>query len=263
MKARGRRKPTRVTRVRVRRGNQEDAQKLRGQLLQAAMQLFSDRGLESVSMRAVAERIGVSAMTPYRYFADKAELLSGLWQFVLRSVFDQMAEAICAQSDARSRVRASLAAFLDYWEANPEHYRLVYMTEQTTRRQEKAGGLTSAPVYGELLDLVRSVLEDFAREIGAATTHIKLANDIRTIMQLGYLHGTLVNRRYPWSERSLLRPAYLEQTIATIERMLLHGPGPLVESGGASAAHALDSGAVQEDLNGVVHDPAKLARLRR
>jgi AcrR family transcriptional regulator len=233
MPVRGRRKPTKRTRVRVRRGNHEDAQKLRGELLEAAMRLFSDGGLESVSMRAVAERIGVSAMTPYRYFADKAELLSGLWQFVLRSLFNQMAEAVAAQRDARSRVRASLAAFLDYWEANPEHYRLVYMTEQTTRRQEKAGGLTSAPVYGELLDLVRGVLEEFAREIGAGTTHIKLANDIRTIMQLGYLHGTLVNRRYPWSERSLLRAVYLEQAIATTERMLLHGPGPVVppESG--------------------------------
>jgi AcrR family transcriptional regulator len=222
--------------VRVRRGNQEDAQKLRDELLEAAMQLFSDRGLEGVSMRAVAERIGVSAMTPYRYFADKAELLSGLWQFVLRSLFNQMVEAVAAQRDARSRVRASLAAFLDYWEANPEHYRLVYMTEQTTRRQEKAGGLTSAPVYGELLDLVRGVLEDFAAAIGAPTTHIKLANDMRTIMQLGYLHGTLVNRRYPWSERSLLRATYLEQAIATTERMLLHGPGPV--TGGQDPAHS-------------------------
>jgi AcrR family transcriptional regulator len=225
--------------VRVRRGNQDDAQKLRGELLEAAMQLFSDRGLEGVSMRAVAEKIGVSAMTPYRYFADKAELLSGLWQFVLRSLFNQMAEAIRAHGDARSRVKASLAAFLDYMESNPDQYRLVYMTEQTTQRQEKAGGLTSAPVYGELLDLVRGVLEDFAAEIGASTVHVKLANDIRTIMQLGYLHGTLVNRRYPWSERSLLRAVYLEQTIATIERMLLHGPGPVAESGGASAASAL------------------------
>jgi AcrR family transcriptional regulator len=210
-------------RQRVRRGNRDDAQKLRSELLAAAMQLFSDRGLEGVSMRAVADRVGVSPMTPYRYFADKAELLSGLWQFVLRSVTDRMAEAVRAQSSARSRLRASLAAFLDYMEANPEHYRLVYMTEQTTRHQDKTG-LTSAPVYGELLGLVRRVLEEFARDIGADATHIKLAADVRAAMQLGYLHGTLVNRRYPWSEKSLLRPAYIEQTIATIERCLLQGP---------------------------------------
>jgi AcrR family transcriptional regulator len=212
----------------VRRGNRDDAQKLRSELLAAAMQLFSDRGLEAVSMRSIAHRVGVSPMTPYRYFADKAELLSGLWHFVLRSVTDRMAEAVRAQSSARSRLRASLAAFLDYMEANPEHYWLVFMTEQTTRRQDEAG-LTSAPVYGELLGLVRLVLEEFARDIGADATHIKLAADVRLAMQVGYLHGMLVNRRYPWSERSLLRPAYIEQTIATIERCLLHGPGPLME----------------------------------
>ncbi len=192
-------------------------------------------------MRAVAERIGVSAMTPYRYFADKAELLSGLWQFVLRSVFNQMAEAIRRQSSGRTRLKASLAAFLDYMETNPDQYRLVYMTEQTTRHQEKAGGLTSAPVYGELLGLVRSVLEDFAAEIGAATTHVKLAADVRAAMQLGYLHGTLVNRRYPWTERSLLRAAYIEQTIAAIERLLLHGPGP-VESHARAHPQPLPTG---------------------
>ena len=180
-------------------------------------------------MRAVAAGVGVSAMTPYRYFADKAELLSGLWQFVLRAVCDRMAEAVRAQSNARARVRASLAAFLDYMEANPDHYRLLYMTEQTTRHQEETG-LTAAPVYGELLGIVRGVLEDFAREIGVDTTHVKLAADIRTAMQLGYLHGTLVNRRYPWSERSLLRAAYIEQTVAVIERCLLRGPGPIAHT---------------------------------
>ncbi len=223
MATRTKRRAPPPARERVRRGNEDDAQKLRGELLSAAMQLFSNGGLEGVSMRAIAQRVGVSAMTPYRYFADKAELLSGLWQFVLRSLVDRMAEAVRAQSTARSRLRASLAAFLDYMEANPEHFRLLYMTEQTMRRQDKTG-LTSAPVYGELLGLVRAVLEEFARDIGAEATHIKLAADIRAAMQIGYLHGTLVNRRYPWLEQSVLRPAYMEQTIATIERCLLHGP---------------------------------------
>ncbi|HEX4585384.1 MAG TPA: TetR/AcrR family transcriptional regulator, partial [Burkholderiaceae bacterium] len=223
MRAQRKKKNIRPARARVRRGNQQDAEKLRGDLLDAAMQLFAVAGLEGVSMRAVAARCGVSAMTPYRYFGGKAELLRGLWQFVLRSLCDRMAEAIEAQSSGRGRVRSSLEAFLSYYEANPDHYRLLYMTEQTTQHQEKSG-LTSAPVYAELLGLVRGVLEDFAGELGADTTHVKLAADMRVVMQIGYLHGTLVNVRYPWSDRSVLRAAYLEQTIAAVERCLLHGP---------------------------------------
>ena len=76
-----------------------------------------------------------------------------------------------------------------------------------------------------MLGIVHGVLEEFARAIGADTTYIKLAADMRAAMQLGYLHGTLINRRYPWSERSILRAAYIERTIASIEHCLLRGPG--------------------------------------
>jgi len=222
------RKASARARKRVRRGNQEDAQQLREELLAAAMRLFAHGGLEAVSMRAVAAAVGVSAMTPYRYFAEKAELLSGLWQFVLRSVCQQMRRAIEAQEGARARMRASLDAFLSYYETNPDHYRLVYMTEQTTQKQTMSG-LTSAPVYAELLGIVRGVLADFAREIGVEETHIRLAADIRAAMQLGYLHGTLVNLRYPWTDKSLLREVYIEEIIATVERCLLREPSRQVD----------------------------------
>ncbi len=217
------RKTTSPVHKRVRRGNGGDAQQLRDELIGAAMQLFAQSGLEAVSMRAVAARVGVSAMAPYRYFADKAELLSGLWQFVIRAVCDRMDVAIAGARGGRARQRASLETFLDYWEAHPDHYRLVYMTDQTTRRDASAR-LTQAPVYTEILGLVHSVTEELAREIGADMTHAKLAGDIRFAMLLGYLQATLVNQRYPWSERAQLRGAYIEQIIATMERCLLLGP---------------------------------------
>jgi len=217
------RSTTSRARKRVRRGNEQDAQQLREELLAAAMRLFAHGGLGAVSMRGVAAAVGVSAMTPYRYFAQKAELLSGLWQFVLQSVCEHMRQAIAAHSSARDRLRASLDSFLRYYESNPDHYRLVYMTEQTTQKQSTSG-LTSAPVYAELLGIVRGALADFAREVGAPPTHLRLAADIRAAMQLGYLHGTLVNLRYPWSDKSLLRETYIEQTISAVERCLLHGP---------------------------------------
>jgi len=210
-------------RKRVRRGNREDARQLREELLAAALRLFAEGGLQAVSMRAVASAVGVSAMTPYRYFAQKADLLSGLWEFVLASVCQRMRSAVASQRTARAQLRASLDAFLHYYETNPDHYRLVYMTEQDTQKQA-ASGVTIAPVYGELLAIVRGVLADFAREIGADQTHIRLAADVRAAMQLGYLHGTLVNLRYPWSDKALLRETYIEETVEAVERCLLHGP---------------------------------------
>ena len=209
---------------RVRRGNEQDAEQLRGALLSAAGALFSEGGLNAVTMRAVSAQVGVSAMTPYRYFAGKAELLTGLWESVIRAVCDRMNLAFAAHTGARERQRAVQDAYLSYWESHPDHYRLCYMTEEATDRQEKSS-FTRVPVYQELHALVRALTLETAAHIGADETHVKLAGDIQFAMLLGYLHATLVIRRYPWSDHQILRAEYIEQTIAAVERCLLHGPG--------------------------------------
>lgn len=216
-----------ASRQRVRRGNAEDAERTRDSLLAAAEKLFAEQGLEAVTIRAVAALAGMSAMTPYRYFADKAELLAGLWQSVLSAVHQRMVVAIGAHRGGRARQRASLDAFLGYWEEHPDHYRLVYMTEQTTRGSEAA--FVSVPIYKDMLDLVQGVTKDLAAEIGADMTHAKIAGDIRFTMLLGYLNAQLVNRRYPWSDPKSLRAAYIEQIIATVERCLLEGAGTALQ----------------------------------
>src|SRR5258708_8067127 len=47
-------------------------------ILDAAMALADERGLGAVSMRAVAERVGVTPMALYPHVGSKAELLDGM-----------------------------------------------------------------------------------------------------------------------------------------------------------------------------------------
>lgn len=197
---------------------------MREALLAAAMRLFAEGGVDALTMRAVAESVGVSVMTPYRYFADKSELMRGLWQGILRAVCDRMRAAIDAQPTGRGKQRALMEAFVGYWEDHPGHFRLVYQTDKVTQEARQSAALTQAPVYGELLQLVQGVTAAVAQEIGAGPKHLKLAGDVRFAMLLGYLQAALVNRRYPWSELAVLRRAYIEQAGAAVERVLLEGP---------------------------------------
>ncbi|MEA2386630.1 MAG: hypothetical protein QOJ22_804 [Thermoleophilaceae bacterium] len=50
----------------------------REQVAQAALELADDAGLESLSMRALADRLGVGTMTLYGYFRNKDELLDAV-----------------------------------------------------------------------------------------------------------------------------------------------------------------------------------------
>ena len=210
-------------RPRVRRGSAADADRLRDELLTAALALFMEDGLEAVTMRAVATRVGVSAMTPYRYFEDKGHLLRGIWQHMLGAAWRAMLGASQAVADIHDRIRAQINAFIDYWEANPQHYRLVYMTEQTTRLDEN-GALAALPLYGDVLDASQEASRELAVRVGGDPAHAKLASDIRFMMVSGYLHARLVNRRYPWGDPDVLRPAFIELILDAMTTCLRNGP---------------------------------------
>ena len=202
---------------RVRRGNAGDAQRLRQALLDAALSLFVSGGLEAVSMRAVAARVGVSTMATYRYFANKAELLGGIWQFVLSGLLAHMQAAVLPARGARARQRAATDAFLAYWEANPSHYRLVYMA-QASFQPDDVVAMDNSPVQAQLRQFSHQLIDQFAQEIGTDLRHVELAQDMHLAMQLGYLHALMAGR----ATRDMRTP-YIDEMMTTMERVLSHG----------------------------------------
>ena len=58
----------------------------RMQVLRAAVELADDAGLEALSMRNLAQRIGVVPMALYKHVADKAELLDGMVDVIVADI---------------------------------------------------------------------------------------------------------------------------------------------------------------------------------
>ena len=79
----------------------------RARLLSVAGQRFAKHGVDGVSMRRLAQALGPSAMTPYRYFRNKDEILAA----VRAAAFDRFAAALEeAAGRARGHLRAAGAA---------------------------------------------------------------------------------------------------------------------------------------------------------
>ncbi len=55
----------------------------RDAILEAGLAIADEQGLESVTMQAVADRLGVTSMALYRHVADKSHLLDGLVERLL------------------------------------------------------------------------------------------------------------------------------------------------------------------------------------
>jgi AcrR family transcriptional regulator len=58
----------------------------RQEILDAAMTIADEKGLDAVSMRTVAERVGVTPMALYRHFDGKVALLDGMVERVVTSM---------------------------------------------------------------------------------------------------------------------------------------------------------------------------------
>ena len=97
---------------------------LRSTLIAAALKLL-EAEREEPSLRAVARAAGVSAMAPYRHFADKAGLLAA----VADHGFESLRSVLIAaddQPDAREALFAQGMAFIDFARTNPALFRLMY-----------------------------------------------------------------------------------------------------------------------------------------
>jgi AcrR family transcriptional regulator len=201
---------------RVRRGNVEDHDRLRREILDAAFAVYQRDGLGALTMRAVATAVELSPMALYRYFADKGDLLRGLWEFVLDEAQQDVGRAMAAARGKRERLRASVDAFLAYWESHPDHFRLVYMSEETMR-SGSANPLTRSPVYRAVVDLSRPLMEELAGP-AADPAGVLLARDLRESLMIGYLHARIVNTRYPWSDLDALRARTVDAVVDAVER---------------------------------------------
>jgi len=137
-------------------------------IVDAALALIDDDGVEAVSMRTVARRLRVDPKSLYNHVADKDALLDGVAERVISLV-----RVPKPTGDARADLRAVCLAYREAaLAAHPRAATLVL-----TRRVESAGSL--AP-----LDAVLSILAR-AGHPPAAAVHV-----VRTV--LAFMTGTLL-----------------------------------------------------------------------
>ncbi|HYZ97968.1 MAG TPA: TetR/AcrR family transcriptional regulator [Acidimicrobiales bacterium] len=101
---------------------------LRDEILDATERLLLKLGsAEAVSIRSVADAVGVTPPSIYRHFTDKTELI---FEVSARhfAAFDQhLARAGDGVADPVDRLRSYGLAYMRFGMANPEPYRIMFM----------------------------------------------------------------------------------------------------------------------------------------
>jgi AcrR family transcriptional regulator len=132
---------------------EREREEIRTSILDAARELFASEGVESVTMRRIADRIEYSPTAIYFHFKDKEALLAELCDHDFRA-FAHGFVAIAQIPDPIERLRAAGRAYVDFGLTNPSHYRLMFMTPKTTEPSTIAKGNPEEDAYAFLKGIV-------------------------------------------------------------------------------------------------------------
>ena len=134
-------------------------QSIRPQILASALEVLREHGLEGVTMRAVADRAGVTAPALYWHFADKEALIREVGREVSRTLRDRMLEAGSAPT-AEARLRRTFEVFRTFAVSYPSYFHMLFVRPPTTRRGEIRDGGASPMIFQLVVDRVAECMRD-------------------------------------------------------------------------------------------------------
>jgi AcrR family transcriptional regulator len=146
------------TRHRARRG---EGDRLRGEILAAAETLLIETADESaVSIRAIAERVGVTPPSIYRHFTDKDDLLLSVCQSVFTRLDDALEKAASDATDPLDELMRKGRAYVEFGLAHPETYRILFMIKHGYKEVlVDPANLPGTTAFKHLQDTVHRTLE--------------------------------------------------------------------------------------------------------
>jgi len=110
------------------RANPGQGRQLREEILLAAEQLLIEAGGDiGLTLRSVAQRVGVTTPSLYRHFPDKASLVGAVCLRVWDELTDSMQQAFQQNEDPFRALRDAGRAYVQFGLDHPVQYRLLLM----------------------------------------------------------------------------------------------------------------------------------------
>lgn len=198
-----------------RRSPRGQGEQLRDSILTAAAALLAETGREDdVSIRAVADRVGVTPPSIYLHFADKDALLDAVCLQAFADFHDAIEAAGRSTDDVVQAIRAQGRAYVDFARSRPEHYRLMFM-----RRPDEdldaptAAEITAVAGLGSVIDTVRRAQAEGAVAADDDATRVALT-------LWAAVHGVsallIAKPHFPWGDTDELVDRVLQMCLTGV-----------------------------------------------
>ena len=195
---------------------------LRTDIVQAARELLIETGSDStVTLRAIARRVGIAAPSIYAHFDDPDQIVQAVLGEAFAELVARLERARADVAPGRDRLVACCRAYLAFGAEQPALYGLLFSRPQPVSMSgaeeatppESVDGIVAAIADGGLGDLVGAqafelLLRDVADAVAEGTAQV--ASVLTTATELWVsMHGLVLLRatapQFPWPD-----PEHLE-----------------------------------------------------
>lgn len=178
---------------------QEQAEATRERILQAVADISDADGLDAVTNRAVAARAGVTEITVYRHFPNRAALMQELWAFQNRR-----AAVTVGLPERASDIIDKIAPLFETFEAQPGYVSSTLRTDEGRKVRESLNGPRQEAFLGALAEVAGELSEPEQRKAAAILQLLYSAYSWISLREQWDLKGQPAADAVAWAAETLL-----------------------------------------------------------
>ncbi|MDX9788424.1 MAG: CerR family C-terminal domain-containing protein [Desulfobacterales bacterium] len=165
----------------------EDGKETRRRLLNAACEVFAQKGYRDAMVAEICQRAGANVAAVNYYFKDKKNLYRSVWQHALEN-FEELAFAEIADYSPQDRLRAYIQTLVQNFTARGDMGRFgrLYLMEMVnpTGLIQNAWHDTIEPIRRKLHQTIRDIIGPEAEEISIRFCELSIVNQCRMFVTI-------------------------------------------------------------------------------
>ena len=183
-------------------------------LVETSLHLFSNGGVDALTMRGLASEVGIPPMSLYRYFPTKTHLVQHVWDDILGRAGEHSQGRAGAAVEPLDRLRNCLDGFLEYWLENPEHYWVVFSIRPGSNGHNgDAGGEVLGPNPQRFVQLLADCFDECVPQMSLPAEERQRLMDLLLCKVLGFMLGTIGLASLGWQDVNGLKERLLDDMV--------------------------------------------------
>ena len=188
-------------------------------IIETAKDLLQQDGFDSVAIRNIASRVGVTPMAFYRYFESKLEVVQCIWERTFSELLNTVVTAMAGRTTARDRLEAFLDSYIGYWCENVDAARAIFHGNGAYKGATACEvNFLRNPAAQPVLNLWEQVIHACLPKSDDRAHKCRLLRDSMFCQTVGLVYACVLSSKDSWSDKNVIRRECVSSLVDRAQR---------------------------------------------